>query len=184
MKVHTQETATLHEEITEAYKQRLGEIEDFEGDEEEKNTSFERSYLHNAIFLHKLWFEQLEGEKNENDMDSSFLEEILKRRESDLNTFIRWMNVFAFDAKPNGWAVWGWSYAQKTFVGFPIKSHDECVPLGVTPLIVIDCWEHSYQGDFGMEFQDYLDVFWREVNWDKIDQRHKELAKLFGFNLK
>jgi superoxide dismutase len=182
LKVHSKETEDLHKGIVEAYKKRLGEIEEFEGDEEEKNTSFERSYLHNAIYLHNLWFEQIEGERE--DTDSPFLEEILQRRESDMNTFIKWMNVFAFDAKPNGWAIWGWSHAQKTFVGFPIKGHDECVPIGVTPLIVIDCWEHSYQGDYGLEFQDYLDVLWREINWEKIDQRHKDLATLFGFNLK
>jgi Fe-Mn family superoxide dismutase len=182
LKVHKPETAKLHEEIAEAYKKRLGEIEDFEGDEEEKNTSFERSYLHNAIYLHNLWFEQIEGERKET--NSPFLEEILERRESDLNTFIKWMNVFAYDAKPNGWAVWCWSYTARTFVGLPIKSHDECIPLGVTPLLVIDCWEHSYLVDYGLDFQSYLDVFWRELNWDKIEQRHKELAKLFGFHLK
>jgi Fe-Mn family superoxide dismutase len=182
VKLHSPHTEEIHKQLLEGYKERLGEIEDFEGDEEEENTSFERSFLHNAIYLHNLWFEQLDGEQEET--EAPFLEEILEKRESNLNTFMRWMNSFAKDAKPNGWAIWGWSYAQKSFVGFPVKGHDDGVPLGVTPLIVIDCWEHSYLEDYGLEFESYLEAFWRDINWDKIDQRHKELATLFGFNIK
>jgi Fe-Mn family superoxide dismutase len=155
-----------------------------EKDDEEKNTSFERSFLHNAIYLHSLWFEQTETVPDRESNEAPFLEEILKKRESDLNTFMKWMNVFAFDAKPHGWAVWGWSSVQKTFVGFPIKGHDQGVPLGVTPLLVIDCWEHSYLNDYETDFQQYLDVLWRDIDWRKVEERHKEIAKLFGFNLK
>lgn len=177
MKLHSKETAELHKEIFENYKNRLASIQD-----DDEISSYERTFLHNAIYLHTLWFEQLENEKE--NTESPFLEEILQRRESDLGTFIKWMNDFAKDAKPHGWAVWGWSYAQKTFVGFPIKGHDMNVPLGVAPLIVIDCWEHSYIKDFGLDFDGYLDVFWRQLNYEKIEHRHKDLASLFGFNIK
>jgi len=183
MALHSPETLKLHREIEESYKKRLGEIESMlEKNDDEKNTSFERTFLHNAIYLHNLWFEQVEN-ISEKANEAPFLEEILKRRESDINTFIKWMNVFAYEAKPNGWALWGWSHSQQTFVGFPMKGHDQSVPLGVTPLLVIDCWEHSYIGDYGIEFQDYLDILWRDLNWQKIDARHTELAKTFGFDL-
>lgn len=182
MRLHSPKSEKVHKELLEGYKRRLGEIENFSNKEEEKNTSFERTYLHNAIYLHNLWFEQLERTKE--DTSSPFLEEILLRRESNLQSFIKWMNLFAKDGTPHGWAVWGWSYPEKTFVGFPIKGHDLTVPLGIAPLLVIDCWEHSYLGDFGLDFDQYLDVFWKELNWDKIEERHQELAGLFGFNIK
>lgn len=182
MRLHGKETEKLHLGLSETYKKRLGEIEEFDDDEEEKNTSFELSYLHNAIHLHTLWFEQLEDTKE--DTESPLLEEILDRRDSDIVTFQRWMNGFANDAKGHGWAIWGWSYPLKTFVGFPVTGHDEGVPFGVVPLLVIDCWEHSYQIDFELNFGEYLDKFWREINWTKIEQRHTELAHLLGFNIK
>ncbi len=181
MELHTDETQKVHTKLFEDYKTRLEELEKME--DEEKEEPFERSLLHNAIYLHRLWFEQLEGRSE--DMDSSpLLDEILSRRDSDLGTFQEWMNDFAHAAKPNGWAVWGWAQSLKTFVGFPLRGHDDSVPLGVIPLIVIDCWEHAWLADFELEFDQYLSEFWASMNWDVIEQRHHELAGLFGYGVK
>ena len=181
MKLHTPETTTVHRELFAAYKERLDELE--AAKEEEQEEPFERSFLHNAIHLHTLWFEQL-TEAPPEVKTSDLLEEILKRRESDIGTFQKWMNGFAQSAKPNGWAVWGWSYPLKTFVGCPIRSHDNDVPIGVTPLLVIDCWEHSYMADFGTKFEDYLERFWTDLNWQTVENRHKELMSAMGFGVK
>lgn len=179
MPLTNEDTARVHTEILEAYKTRLEDLEQ-EG-EEEQEEPFERSFLHNAIYLHRLWFEQDGGSE---DNSSALLDDILGRRESDLSTFKTWMNDFATTAKPNGWAIWGWAHSLKTFVGFPIRSHDECVPLGVTPLLVIDCWEHSWMPDFELDFEAYLDQVWANMNWDIVEQRHHELARLFGYGMK
>jgi Fe-Mn family superoxide dismutase len=179
MKLHSADTAKMHREILEDYKERLAELEQMDNEEQEE--PFERSYLHNAIHLHTLWFEQLEGgEKTE----SPLLEEILERRDSDLGTFETWMSDFAWAAQPHGWAVWGWSYPLKTFVGFPIRNHDDSIPLGVTPILVIDCWEHSYVPDFGNDFESYLQQFWVSLNYHCLESRHQELAQLLGFDIK
>lgn len=181
MAIHEPNTLKLHQELFEGYKKRLDELDKMK--EEEQEEPFERSFLHNAIYLHRLWFEQFEG-KPEEINSSPLLDEILKRRESDMSTFKRWMNGFADAAQPNGWAVWGWAHSLKTFVGFPMRGHDESVPLGITPMIVIDCWEHSWFGDFDLDFNAYLEKVWSEINWDIIEQRHHELAGLFGYGVK
>jgi len=180
MMLHKPATEKLHLDLLDGYKQRLNHIEDTE--REEKEEPFERSFLHNAIYLHNMWFEQLEDHKN--DTESPLLEEILKRRDSNLSTFQKWMNDFARDAKPNGWAIWAWSQTLKTFVGFPIKSHDDKVPVGIIPILVIDCWEHAYQLDYQNDFDSYLDQFWKDINWDVIEARHHELATLLGYGIK
>ncbi len=180
MKLHSPETIKVHEEIVNGYKDRLATLEKEDADEQEE--PFERSFIYNAIYLHTLWFEQLEGNKDRT--SSPLLEEILNRRESDIGTFEDWINGFAKDAQPNGWAIWGWSYPLKTFVGFPIRSHDDGIPIGVTPLLVIDCWEHAYLNDFGTDFDSYLEEFWRNVNYEVIERRHQEMATTLGFNVK
>lgn len=181
MKLHSPATATVHQELVDAYKARMQEIES--ATDEEQEEPFERSFLHNAIHMHTMWFDQL-TEAPADVKSSELLEEILKRRESDIGTFQKWMNGFAESAKPNGWAFWGWSYTLKTFVGCPIRSHDNDVPLGVVPLLVIDCWEHSYMADFGTKFEDYLSKFWAELNWQVIETRHKEIMSTMGFGVK
>lgn len=182
MKLHTKTTEQRHVQLHESYKERLAEVEkDDKNDEVEVHAPFERTFLHNAIYLHNLWFEQLQDNE---ESESPLLNEILERRESDLGTFQTWLNLFAQDAQPNGWAVWGWSYPLKTFVGFPIKGHDNNIPLGITPILVIDCWEHSYIEDYGLDFEEYLSNFWHELNWQVIESRHQELAAILGFNIK
>ena len=173
-----QDTQSVHEEIHEAYKERLEALDNEEGEEQEE--PFERSFLHNAIYLHRLLFEQQGGSE---DMSSPLLDEILSRRESDLSTFKKWMNDFAQTAKPCGWAVWGWAHSLKTFVGFPMRSHDDAIPMGVTPLLVIDCWEHAWLADFDLDFEAYLEQFWQDLNWGVIEQRHHELAKMHGYGV-
>ena len=181
MALNTTETQKIHQELFENYKKRLEELEKMKDEEQEE--PFERSFLHNAIYLHRLWFEQTEGRSDEGD-SSPLLDEILGRRDSDLATFKDWMNGFADAAKPNGWAIWGWAHSLRTFVGFPIRSHDTDVPLGVTPLLVIDCWEHAWLADFELDFDQYLEMVWHNMNWSVIEQRHHELAGLFGYSIK
>jgi len=181
MALNTADTIKIHTELYENYKERLEELE--KAKDEEQEEPFERSFLHNAIYLHRLWFEQIEGASEEL-KSSPLLDEILKRRDSDLATFKEWMNGFAEAAKPHGWAIWGWAHSLKTFVGFPIRGHDDAIPLGVTPMLVIDCWEHSYLMDFGLDFDEYLSMVWNSINWDVIEQRHHELAGLFGYGVK
>jgi superoxide dismutase, Fe-Mn family len=181
MKLHSPKVASTHRELFDAYKARLDELEG-QG-EEEQEEPFERSFLHNAIYLHNLWFEQL-TEAPADVTSSPMLDEILSRRESDAITFQNWMTDFAEAAKPNGWVIWGWSYSLKTFVGCPIRGHDSDVPLGVMPILVIDCWEHAYIEDYGIKFDDYIAKFWKDLNWQVIETRHKELASLLGFGLK
>lgn len=181
MALHEPNTLKIHKDIFDCYKKRLETLDKEENEEQEE--PFERSFLHNAIYLHRIWFEQIEGKPEEKE-GSPLLDEILQRRDSDMNTFKTWMNDFALSAKPHGWAVWGWAHSLKTFVGFPIWGHDEAIPLGVTPLLVIDCWEHSWMPDFDLDFDAYLEKFWQFINWDVIEQRHHELAGMFGYGVK
>ena len=180
MRLHGSPTEKLHLELQQQYKDRLATLEEKKDTEAEE--PFERSFLHNAIYLHDLWFEQLSAGPDRT--EAPLLVEILKRRDSDLGTFQQWINGFARAARPHGWAVWGWSHSLKTFVGFPVKSHDDKVPFGVHPILVVDCWEHSFIKDFDLDFDQYLDTFWRDLNWQTIENRHQELAYLLGFHIK
>jgi len=177
MKLHTEKTETLHKELLKEYKSNLVEVE------KDNQESFARTFLHNAIYLHNLWFEQLKGVEVE-EQKAPTLIAILERRDSDLSTFQKWMGDFANEAKPHGWAIWGWSYSLKTFVGFPIKGHTDEIPIGVLPLIVIDCWEHAYQLDYGTKFDEYIAKFWKDLSWDVINIRHEELMSYLGFDIK
>lgn len=41
---------------------------------------------------------------------------------------------------------------------------------GVTPLLVLDNWEHSYYRDWKDEKTLYVDAFWKAVDWEYVEK--------------
>lgn len=42
-------------------------------------------------------------------------------------------------------------------------------------LLALDMYEHSYQMDFGANAKGYIDQFFKNINWDKVNERHLSL---------
>ncbi|NND82900.1 MAG: superoxide dismutase [Fe] [Gammaproteobacteria bacterium] len=64
----------------------------------------------------------------------------------------------------------GWTWLVKRTDGSLdiINTDDADTPLtnaGVTPLLTVDVWEHAYYVDYRNSRGDYLDSFWKVVNW-------------------
>jgi Fe-Mn family superoxide dismutase len=44
-------------------------------------------------------------------------------------------------------------------------------PATTLPLLVMDMYEHSYHMDFGASTKRYIDAFFKNINWDKVEAR-------------
>jgi Fe-Mn family superoxide dismutase len=42
--------------------------------------------------------------------------------------------------------------------------------------MIMDMYEHAYQIDFGADYEKYIEVFFKNVNWDEVNRRY-ELAQ-------
>jgi superoxide dismutase, Fe-Mn family len=45
---------------------------------------------------------------------------------------------------------------------------------GLTPLLTCDVWEHAYYLDYQNRKSDYLEAFWKLINWELIEIRYEE----------
>jgi superoxide dismutase, Fe-Mn family len=54
-----------------------------------------------------------------------------------------------------------------------ITLHEEGHPAGFTPLLVMDVWEHAYSG---MDRTRYIDAFFENIHWDRVEGRLKDYA--------
>jgi Superoxide dismutase len=49
--------------------------------------------------------------------------------------------------------------------------------IGLFPLLTCDVWEHAYYLDYQNRTQDYLEAFWKLINWAMIEKRYNEFSE-------
>ena len=56
-----------------------------------------------------------------------------------------------------------------------VTLHQDGVPAGFKPLLVLDVWEHAFMRDYkATEKGRYLEAFFRNIDWSAVEQRLEE----------
>lgn len=75
----------------------------------------------------------------------------------------------------------GWAWLCTTLKGelklLTTKDHDSPITLGMTPLLVLDLWEHAYYLKHQNRRPEYVQTFWKLVNWPEVALRWQEFEK-------
>jgi superoxide dismutase, Fe-Mn family len=76
----------------------------------------------------------------------------------------------------NGWA-WLCASPKEGLTLLTTKDHDSPITLGLTPLLVLDLWEHAYYLKHQNRRAEYVQTFWDIVNWPEVALRWQEFQK-------
>ena len=77
----------------------------------------------------------------------------------------------ALGVQGSGWAVLAWDdLAAKPRI-FQMFDQQGNVPLGLTPLLQLDVWEHAYYLDYANVRADYVAAFWEIASWPDVARR-------------
>ncbi|GAB2473257.1 superoxide dismutase [Promicromonospora xylanilytica] len=71
----------------------------------------------------------------------------------------------------SGWAVLGWDSIGERLLVFQLFDQQANVPLGITPLLMLDMWEHAFYLDYLNVKADYVKAFWNLANWSDVAGR-------------
>jgi len=71
----------------------------------------------------------------------------------------------------SGWAVLGWDSIGGRLLVFQLFDQQANVPLGVTPLLMLDMWEHAFYLDYLNVKAEYVKAFWNLANWADVAGR-------------
>lgn len=122
----------------------------------------------NGMRLHEYYFENLGG-RGEIDKNGR----LAKRLIEDFGSYEAWEKEFrAVGAMRGiGWAVLYQDINNDRLINFWINEHDVGHPAGCNPILIMDVFEHAFMIDYGLKRADYIEAFFKNINWDVVGAR-------------
>jgi Fe-Mn family superoxide dismutase len=124
----------------------------------------------NGMRLHEYYFENLGG-KSALNLNGKLAKKIIE----DFGSLEAWEKDFrAVGAMRGiGWAVLYQDNLSGRLINFWINEHDVAHPAGCTPLLIMDVFEHAFMIDYGLKRADYLEAFFKNIDWAAVESRLK-----------
>jgi len=128
----------------------------------------EEAHNLNAITLHELFF------KNISDNSTNPQEHFTELVQRFFGSFEDWQKDFIATAKASrGWVVTVYEQRSGEIKNMLIDNHDIGVFISSYPLLVLDCWEHSYIMDCHNNIDKYIEKFLHNIDWRVVETRSK-----------
>lgn len=124
----------------------------------------------NGMRLHEYYFENLGGKTR---IDQSG--RLFKKITEDFGSYEVWEKEFrAVGAMRGiGWAVLYQDAAAGRLFNVWINEHDVGHLAGCIPILVLDVFEHAFMLDYGLKRADYIEAFFKNINWLEAEKRLK-----------
>jgi superoxide dismutase, Fe-Mn family len=124
----------------------------------------------NGMRLHELYFENLGG-KAPLDPASKLGRKIIEQYE-DVES---WEKDFRATGAMRGigWTVLYEDISNGRLINFWVNEHDVSHPAGCAPLLVMDVFEHAFMLDYGLKRVDYIEAFFKAIDWAAVGSRLK-----------
>lgn len=124
----------------------------------------------NGMRLHEYYFENL-GEKGGINKESKLAKKIVE----DFGSYELWEKDFKAigTMRGIGWAVLYQDITNGRLINFWINEHDVSHPAGCNPILVMDVFEHAFMIDYGLKRADYVEAFFKNINWVSAEARLK-----------
>jgi Fe-Mn family superoxide dismutase len=73
---------------------------------------------------------------------------------------------------------WAWLVKDKSGKLMVISTANQDSPLmqGLTPILVLDVWEHAYYLKHMSDRKSYIEDWWNVVNWDAVEENFEKLS--------
>ena len=123
----------------------------------------------NGMRLHELYFGNLTKEKIDLQKDSKFYKQIINKFGS--------YEAFEKDFKSMGamrgigWVILYYDDLNERLFNVWINEHDAGHFSGARPLLVMDVFEHAYMLDYGIKKAEYIEEFFKVINWGIVLER-------------
>jgi Fe-Mn family superoxide dismutase len=120
--------------------------------------------------LHEYYFENLGG-KAALDLNGKLGKKIVE----SFGSYEAWEKDFKAvgTMRGIGWVVLYQDPADGRLINFWVNEHDMGHPAGCLPILIMDVFEHAYMIDYGLKRVDYIEAFFKNIDWKAAEARLK-----------
>jgi len=124
----------------------------------------------NGMRLHEYYFDNLGGKGV---LDKSG--KLSRRLTEDFGSYEDWEGDFKGTGKMRGigWAILYQDNVTGKLLNQWINEHETGHLAGCIPLLVMDVFEHAFITDYGLKRPDYIEAFFKNIDWDVVEGRLK-----------
>jgi superoxide dismutase, Fe-Mn family len=124
----------------------------------------------NGMRLHELYFANLGGKYPLNQGGK-----LARRVAESFGSVESWEKDFrgVGAMRGIGWAVLYEDNTNGRLLNFWVNEHDTAHPAGCNPILIMDVFEHAFMLDFGLKRADYIEAFFKNVDWNVAEERLK-----------
>ncbi len=122
----------------------------------------------NGMRLHEYYFENLGGKAPLDKYGA-----LGKQMQCDFGSVEEWEKDFRATGAMRGigWAVLYQDNAGQRLFNCWINEHDVGHPAGCVPILIMDVFEHAFMIDYGLKRADYIESFFKNVDWKAAESR-------------
>lgn len=124
----------------------------------------------NGMRLHEYYFENLGGKGGINRDGKA-----ARKMAENFGGYEAWEKDFKATGTMRGigWAVLYQDGESGRLINFWVNEHDVSHPAGCAPLLIMDVFEHAFMIDYGLKRADYIEAFFKNINWTAVESRVK-----------
>ena len=123
-----------------------------------------------SVVLHELYFDNLGG----NGKADAQIRAQIGKTFGDFDTRETEFRKMGLGlAGGSGWVMLGYNVHLKALENYWLVDHLHS-PAAAVPLLIMDMYEHSYHLDFGASAAKYIDVFFKNIQWEVVAARLSE----------
>jgi Fe-Mn family superoxide dismutase len=169
VRIVSQEAYNEHHELYRGYMSKVQQL--LETPKSTREWSRDYNYSYSGARLHQLYFEHLNIAAVEN-------KKMLQAIKQSFGSVSQWgqnLHELAMTCRPAGWALTCYNSFNNNLINIAFDSHDHLIP-DMTPLVVLDAYEHAYWLDYGTDKAAYFQKFIETMNWDLVWSRFEEVS--------
>lgn len=123
----------------------------------------------NGMRLHEYYFGNMTKTPAEADKNSK----LFRKLTDEFGSYENWEKDFRSSGvmRGIGWVILYHDAATGRLFNTWVNEHDVGHLAGAVPLLVLDVFEHAYMIDYGLKRADYIESFFKAIDWKAVAER-------------